>query len=309
MGERPLLIPAGSVESDGRELLACLLGADFSALSITPSRADEAPGAVRAAMSRFAPWDAERGIDLAPRYVADLGDAGAARLAWPEARPAIEALAARAWSHGAPVIGLGGDHSVTWPLLAAAAAAAPQARIGVVQLDVHHDVRDPSAGVTNGTPIRGLVEEGVIAAGDVVQIGIHPFGNRRALTEWCDEHGVHRISLAELAGYGPTRAAGEALQLLAECDLVYLTVDIDVLDRAFAPGTGAALPGGVTPGVLGELVRVVCADPRVAAVDVVEFDPTRDVAAVTAYNAALVVLQALTAFAARGESSGSGARR
>jgi len=292
-----LLVPAAAAARDGRPPLAALFGADFSALSITPSRADGAPGVVRAALPRFAPWDADSGVDLAAWCVPDLGDAGAVRMAWAEAFEAITTLAGRALDACPFTIGLGGDHSVTWPI--ATAAAARCTRLGIVQLDVHHDVRSPERGPSNGTPIRGLIEAGAVRAADVVQLGIHPWGNRRELTAWCEKHGVRRMGLEEVSALGPMAAAGEALALLPECDAIWLTVDIDVLDRAFAPGTVAALPGGLTPAVLAALVREICADPRVRGLDVVEFDPTRDVSSITAYNAAHVVMQGLAAAAER----------
>jgi formiminoglutamase len=280
-----------------------MFGADFSALSITPAEGWRAPAVVRAALGRFSPWNAQAKVDLAAWHVADLGDAGAAQLAWDEAFGAITGLAGRALDAGAFVAALGGDHSVTWPLVRAAADR--HERVGIVQLDVHHDVRSLDGGPSNGTPIRGLIEEGRIRGEDVVQIGIHPLANRRPLTEYCDEQGIHRVWLSDLARHGAYGAAADALQTLKRCDAIWLTVDIDVLDRAYAPGTVAALPGGITPTVLCQLVDAVCTDRRTIAVDVVEFDPSRDVSSITAYNVAHVLMTALTAVAQR-SGGGSG---
>lgn len=296
-GNPSMLVPLAAARGDVRPRLASLFGADFSALSITPSRADRAPLVVRAALDRLAPWDAEAGVDLSGWHVADLDDVGARRMPWAEARAAIMRRTEEALEEAPFVVALGGDHSVTWPLVAAASRRFE--RLGIIQLDVHHDVRPLDDGPSNGTPIRGIVEDGLVQPGDIVQVGIHPFGNRRSLTEYCDSTGIRRTSLARLEQVGADAVADEALELLAGCDGIWLTVDIDVLDRAFAPGTVAALPGGITPPVLGRLVRRICSDPRVRAVDVVEFDPERDVSSITAWNVGLVVLHALSAVAQR----------
>ena len=294
---QPLFLPMSAIGSDPRPQLATLIGADFSALSITPSRADQAPLAVRAALARFATWDSVEHVDLSQWSVVDLGDAGAIRMTWTDAFEAIRHHADRAWQLGRFVVALGGDHSVSWPLIAT--AAEHSVRTGIVQLDVHHDVRPLEDGPSNGTPIRGLIEGGIVRSTDIVQVGIHPFGNKRALTEYCDHQGIFRYSLRDLDELGVEHVAHEACDKLHACDRIYLTVDIDVLDRAFAPGTVAALPGGIRPRDLMALVSAICSDARVMGMDIVEFDPTRDVADATAWNVAYAVMSALSAVARR----------
>ena len=296
----PLLVPVAQVAADGRAVLADLIGADYSARSITPQRSDGAPDVVRRALARFSPYDSRDGTDVGGDWcVADHANAGAMRAqTWEEAYERINGLAATAFGAGRFVVALGGDHSVSWPLVAAAAEAV-EGRIGVIQLDVHHDVRALDDGPSNGTPMRGLLETGVLDGRDLVQVGIHPFANRRPLAEYCDEVGVRRFTLADVAEHGPEESARMALEALSHVDAVYLTVDIDVLDRAFAPGTAAALPGGLDPRTLVRIVECICADPRVRALDVVEFDPERDVSDVTAYAAANVVIAGLAAVARR----------
>ncbi|MBC7461258.1 MAG: arginase family protein [Thermoleophilia bacterium] len=292
--------------ADARPVLAHLFGADYSARAITPQRADLAPNVVRAALPRFSSYDAGHKTDLADWQVVDHGDAGAIRAhTWDEAFGLIERHASVALESGAFVVGLGGDHSVTWPIASAALAATRRrtgsdtARLGILQLDVHHDVRALDHGPSNGTPMRGLLEAGLVLGGDIAQVGIHPFGNQRAASQYCDEAGIVTYSLDDVAERGTDVVARGALLSLDGVDAIHLTVDIDVLDRAFAPGTAAALPGGLTPRELLHIVEVICADHRVASIDVVEFDPERDVASVTAYAAANVVMVALAAVARR----------
>jgi formiminoglutamase len=304
--QRPVLIPSTDITEEARPILASLIGADYSSRAITPQRSDLAPAIVREAFARLAPWDASRGTDVGSWCVHDRGDAGARRAAtWEDAFAAIAGLAAKAHGDSSFVIGLGGDHSVSWPLIATAREAVrvrkgEGARLGVVQLDVHHDVRPLDRGPSNGTPMRGLIETGVIDARDLVQIGIHPFANARELTEYCDSTGIRRFSIADVLNDGVEMTTRRTLTgLLKDVDAIYLTVDIDVLDRAFAPGTGAALPGGLDPRTLVELVEFICTDARTVALDVVEFDPERDVSGTTAANVAYVVMAAIAALARR----------
>ena len=300
------VLPAAQADGDPRAILAELFGADYSAHALTPQRSDSAPDVVRRALARFAPYDSRSGMDLAGGWcVADHANAGAIRSAtWDDAVARLGALADRAYATSRFVIGLGGDHSVSWPLIDAAARVVrgqfgPSGRLGVLQLDVHHDVRPLDEGPSNGTPFRGLLETGTIHPDDLVQVGIHPFANRRHLAEYCDAQRIRRFSLAEVAELGPEEAARAALRALSGTDAIYLSVDIDVLDRAFAPGTAAALPGGLDPATLTTIVETACEDPRVLGMDVVEFDPERDVADVTAYAVANVVMAALAAVARR----------
>lgn len=299
------ILPASQANDDGRTILAELFGADYSARAITPQRSDAAPDVVRRALARFAPYDSRTAMDLAAWCVADHANAGAIRSStWDDAFAQLGGLADRAYATSRFVVGLGGDHSVSWPLIDAAARRVraqhgPSGRLGVLQLDVHHDVRPLDDGPSNGTPFRGLLESGVIHPDDLVQVGIHPFGNRRHLAQYCDEQRIRRFPLAEVAELGPQETARAALRALSGTDAMYLSVDIDVLDRAFAPGTAAALPGGLDPATLTTIVETVCADPRVMGMDVVEFDPERDVADVTAFAVANVVMAALSAVARR----------
>ena len=302
----PFVLPEAQARSDAREVLAELFGADYSGRALTPQRSDQAPDVVRQALGRFSPYDSRSGLDLAGHWcVADHANAGAIRAStWDAAWETLHTAAARALEQARFTIALGGDHSISWPVVTAVAETVraqhgPSGRLGVLQLDVHHDVRPLDDGPSNGTPFRGLLEAGTIHPDDLVQVGIHPFGNRRELAEYCDQQRIRRFPLAEVAELGADETAAAALRALSGCDAVWLSVDIDVLDRAHAPGTAAALPGGLDPATLCRIVELACADPRVVGLDVVEFDPERDVANVTAYAAANVVMCALSAVARR----------
>jgi formiminoglutamase len=298
------ILPADAALADGRPVVADLFGADYSARSITAQRSDRAPQVVRAAMGRLKPWDATEQRDLGAWCIADHGDAGAIdESTWDGAFQRIGTRAMAALGGERFTVALGGDHSVSWPIVTAVVQhhqqVRPGTRVGVIQLDAHHDLRPLDHGPSNGTPFRGLLETGTILADDLVQVGIARFANDRSSHEYAESQFVRTIGLEELRRLGPEEAARSAHASLRGVDVVHLSVDIDVLDRAFAPGTVAALPGGLDPVTLGALVDAICTDARVSSMDVVEFDPERDVAGATALNVASVIMTAVASVARR----------
>jgi formiminoglutamase len=304
MTDASWIVAVRDAAQGGRPVIADLFGADYSARSITPQRSDRAPAVVREALGRLKPWDARDRRDLAQWCVADHGDARAIDEAtWEGAFSDIASLAMSALAGGRFTIALGGDHSVSWPVVASVAQHArhvrPEARVGVVQLDAHHDLRPLDRGPSNGTPFRGLLESGVLLADDLVQVGIGRFANARDVHEFAEAQFVRAIGVDEVRELGAVAVAESALASLRGVDVVHLSVDIDVLDRAFAPGTVAALPGGLDPASLMAIVDRICTDPRVQSMDVVEFDPERDVAGTTALNVASVVCSAVASVARR----------
>jgi agmatinase len=194
---------------------------------------------------------------------------------------AIEASARALVDAGARVLGLGGDHSVALPLLRAAAAT--HGPLSLLQLDAHTDTWDSYFGAryTHGTIFRRAVEEGLIDASKSVQIGLR--GSLYDATD-LEENGALGFSTL-LARDFDAAGVGGALQLAATTlrSPVYVTVDIDVLDPAFAPGTGTPEAGGLSSrellAILGGLAKL---DLVIAGADVVEVSPPYDPSGITA---------------------------
>lgn len=272
-------------------------GVPTSAASLTPSEAWRAPGACREALGRFATFDGETGTDLSTLPVADLGDWEVAGLDMEHAPPVIERRA-RALPAGPVAAFLGGDNSITRPLVKGLAHG-DLSSVGVLTLDAQHDVRTLDAGPTNGTPIRGLIEDG-LPDGRVIQVGIHSFANSAPYRAYCVEHGIEVVTMETVEAVGAGWVVASALRDLAgKCRWVYLDVDIDVLDVAFAPGCPGARPGGMTPRQLAAACRAAGAHPAVGAADFVEVDPARDPAGITVLNLATAFLAFASGVAAR----------
>jgi arginase family enzyme len=190
---------------------------------------------------------------------------------------------------------VGGHNGVTF---AALGASTDLASWGLLTLDAHHDVRPYLPGRPgNGSPVRALVDAG-LPGHHIVQVGIAGFSNAPAHRAWCDEHGI--TVLGPDAALDVPRLVGA---LAARVDRVYADLDLDVLDRAFAPGCPGARPGGIEPRALFDAAFAVGVEPKVEMVDIVELDPDADVAHVTVDAAALCLLNVAAGYAARTDST------
>jgi formiminoglutamase len=275
-------------------------GVPNSSSSLTPSEAWRAPQAVRSALARFSVYDSEDGTDLSTLAVADLGDWPVDGLDMGSAAEAVARLAADL-PPGPVHAFLGGDNAVTRPLVGGLAGG-DLSRVGVLTLDAHHDVRSTDEGPTNGSPIRGLIEDG-LPDGRVVQVGIHSFANSAPYRAFCADHGIEVVTMAAVDEVGVGWLVISALNDLASrCDWIFVDVDLDVLDLAYAPGCPGARPGGMTPRQLGAACRVAGAHPAVRAVDFVEVDPVRDRGGTTVMNMAHAFMAFASGLAARDPS-------
>jgi formiminoglutamase len=269
-------------EPDG-ELQIGVLGAPISKASISPSEAWSTPTAFREALRRFPTWNAALGVDLAELRIADLGDIPGDRDE-PDATAAHERIREAvldAYAKAPIVVVIGGDNSLTRPAVRGAEAAS-RLEWGVITLDAHHDCRPLDDGPRNGTPIRQLIEGGM--PGDrVAQVGIHAWGNSRENGQWAADQGVHVHAMERVAQSGAGRVVEEALHDVrdAGATAVWADLDIDVLDRAFAPACPASMPGGMTPQQLMDAAARLGRDPAVLGADLCEVDANADVAGMT----------------------------
>ena len=269
---------------------AVLLGIPFGGGSISRARTDLLPSALREALARFTVWSSDLEVSLEDLAVADAGDV--------EPVEGVEEMQARITAvvgglrdrAPVPLAAVGGDNSVTVGLVRGAGADA------LLTFDTHHDCRDPGPGPTNGSPVRQLVEGGLA---QVVQVGIHGFANGRANALWAKEHGVRWFLATTVHSAGIDAVLEDAMGMLDGAGRIWVDVDVDVLDRAFAPGAPASLPGGLAPADLERALYLLGREPRVVGMDLVEVDPGADVASTTVRAACAVLLAFLAGVAAR----------
>jgi agmatinase len=191
---------------------------------------------------------------------------------------------------------VGGDHSITLPVLRALAHR--HGPLAVVHFDAHLDTSGPEAWGDehhHGTPLRHAIEEGLIADGQLYQLGVRgPRGTRE--DDALVRRRGHTLLSAELIGdRGPRRVAAELRERIGARP-VYVTFDLDAIDPAFAPGTGTPVPGGLTAREAMALVRGL-AGLDLCGADLVELCPPLDHADVSAHLSAHLVWELLAAMA------------
>jgi agmatinase len=196
---------------------------------------------------------------------------------------------------------LGGDHSITGPALAAVAER--KGRLGLIHFDSHTDTGSEVFGVeqSHGTPMYRLVEGGQVDGPRYVQIGLRGYWPGPSEFAWQREHGIASFFMHDVRDLGIREVVERAVAHVGGGP-VYVTVDIDVLDPAFAPGTGTPEPGGMTSVDLLWAVREVASRVDLAGGDVVEVLPTAIGSAdITALVADRVVRELLTGHAVRAD--------
>ncbi|MDH6233144.1 agmatinase [Mesorhizobium soli] len=271
------------------------LGIPFDLATSNRPGARLGPGAIRSASGQLAELPSYPGGFDPLQYVkaVDLGDV---HLHYGDSRSipgAIEAAAAEVIASGATLFGLGGDHFISFPLLKATAAR--HGKLALIQFDAHTDtwqdaqVAPGQLAMDHGTMFRTAVEQGIIDPARSIQVGIRtwvddPMGISILDNVACDDSTPEGIAaiIRQVAGEGPC----------------YLTVDIDCLDPAYAPGTGTPVVGGLTPLKLLRVLRAL-SGLDIVGCDVVEVSPPFDVAGITALNAATIMYEQLCRVARR----------
>jgi formiminoglutamase len=256
-----------------------------SKTSIKHNGAFAAPNALREARYLHTTYSPDYDVDLASMRVREIGDVEAPVLDLREGMGHIRESLRTCFSQpeGFFPIVIGGDHAVTAPSMQAFCDAHPSQQVGLVHFDAHNDVRVLDHGPTNGTPIRQILKSGLRVRGDnLVQIGIHGFMNASYYKRWVEGHGGTIYTGRQCRKLGIEEVVRQATDIAGRgTDAIYVTVDIDVLELGYAPGTAAATPEGIHPNDLFEALFVLGQDPKVAAIDFVEMDPYRDVAEIT----------------------------
>ena len=277
-----------SAEQVGEVDLA-LIGVCAHESAITPNSAHKTPKAVRKALQRYSTWNQTCQIDFSEHLVgADFGD-----VADPENQRNAEYEIEQALFRTNFLIAIGGDNSITFSgVMGLAKAVGGLDKVGLITLDAHHDVRD---GISNGSPIRQLVEAG-LPGEHIVQIGISDFANSKFYADRVKEYGIHVIDRARMRGESLQDIASTAISIAGENHrAIYLDIEMDVCDRSVTPGCPAATPGGLSADEVRQLVALLTADPRVRMADITEIDSTLDSEdGRTVRLAALVILEIAT---------------
>lgn len=272
-----------------------LIGAPLAAGSVTQGRCDLAPGVLRQTLRRIGRYDVETGRELATQ-VLDHGDVPVEGLRIEDATPLIrDEVAASVQAHSLTLLA-GGNNAVTRPGVLGLEMAL--ADVGLITLDAHFDMRDLDDGLSNGNPVRALIEDGLPGA-NIAQVGLAPFANSRQMHQDALTAGNLVIAIGEVRQEGIDRAVGRALTHVAHCKALVIDCDIDVIDRSQFPAAPGARPGGMAVDDFFHAVRRLAADPRVRLIDLTEWDPPLDPSDLSALTAARWLAECLAGFESR----------
>jgi agmatinase len=300
-GHRPFLTEPEQLDAWQPDV--AIVGAPFDVSTTNRPGARFGPRAIRATAYEPGTYHLDLGLEIFEWLeVVDYGDAHCPHGQTERSHANIRARVHEVASRGIVPIVLGGDHSITWPAATAVADVHGHGNVGVVHFDAHADTADIIDGnlASHGTPMRRLIESGAVPGTHFVQVGLRGYWPPQRTFEWMLEQGMTWHTMQEIWERGFQAVMADAVaEALAAADKLYVSVDIDVLDPAFAPGTGTPEPGGIRSADLLRMVRRLCREHDVVGVDVVEVAPAYDVSELTVNAAHRVVLEALAGMAAR----------
>lgn len=283
-----------------------IVGAPFDGGTSYRAGARFGPSAIRG--TDYLPHDGSRpslalGVDaLRDIKVVDMGDVEMFSGDIEKSCKALEATISTIAQHNAIPLVLGGDHTITWPNVTGIAKAKGFGKVGVIHFDAHADTGDITFGslIGHGQPMRRLLESGACRGDRFIQMGLRGYWPEPETLAWMAEQGMRSYEMTEITSRGFDVCLAEAVKLaLTDCEGIYLSVDIDVVDPGSAPGTGTPEPGGLSSRQLLDAVRWICYKVPVWGIDIVEVAPGYDHADITALLANRVALESLSALAKR----------
>ena len=236
--------------------------------------------------------------------VVDFGDANCPPSSLEKSHEAVETKVTEALNADTIPIVLGGDHSITLPSATAVAKKYGYGNVGMVHFDAHADTGDSTYGdilISHGSPMRRLIESGAIPGKNFVQVGLRGPWPPPVDQKWMKDQGMRWHLMAEIEKKGFDSVLEMAIsEALDGPDKLYISVDVDVMDPAFAPGTGTPEPGGISSLELLRAIREIVLSKGMVAMDVVEVAPVYDQPGdITAQAAHRCIYEAISALAKR----------
>ena len=235
--------------------------------------------------------------------VVDYGNSPIDRLSVERSMPPVRKLVREIASTGAIPLVIGGDHSLEYPDVAGVADVYGKENVGVIHFDAHYDAAAEGYSghlISHAQPIYRLIEEGHILGSNYIQVGLRGYWPGEEGFQWMRENNFRYHTMVEIE-----RDGWDAVmqRILAEAndgpEYLYVSFDIDVLDPAYASGTGTPEPGGLTTREVFPLVRALCTENNLVGFELVELNPLVDPGYTTVMNANRLVQECLTGIAMR----------
>ncbi|WP_153099460.1 agmatinase [Paraburkholderia hayleyella] len=271
---------------------ACFVGVPFDLGTSNRTGARYGPRQIRCESALLRPYNmATRAAPFDSLRVADIGDVAINPYNLPDSIKRIEAAFDAILKHGTKPITLGGDHTISLPILRS--IHRKYGKVGMIHVDAHADVNDTMMGekIAHGTPFRRAVEEGLLDCQRVVQIGLRGTGYAAEDFDWCREQGFRVVQAEECWNRTLVPLMAQIREQMGDGP-VYFTFDIDGIDPAFAPGTGTPEIAGLTVPQALEIIRGTHG-MNIVGCDLVEVSPPYDPFGTTALLGANLAFELL----------------
>jgi len=284
---------------DGTLDLDCaIVGVPYDGASVVRSGSRHGPDAVRQGMMYFTTYSSRDRRAMTDFRAADIGDVQVVLTDMEGTFRRISDTVKALVSRGIVPVMIGGDHSIAFPnMRGVIEAMGPGKKLGVIHFDAHHDLRKAHLGAeSSGVPFRKTLEmeDTLLEGHNLVQIGMSEFTNSPQLDDYAQEMGVTVFSGLEVRERGMQAVVDDALRIAGEgTDAIYLSVDIDVIDLAQAPGTAAPNPFGLPAHDIQYALRRIGASGKLIGADLVEISPPFDPRNITGSTGASLILSLL----------------
>lgn len=293
----PYEAPAADVVRPAAEVddpLVNLLGIPFDITILGRRGAKEGPAGVRKAFLTCLSYEPGLGVDLSEQRIADVGDIDVLHTSVEGTWERVSTVVSSLVGTGTPLVVIGGDHGLAFPILRGVGQALPGKRIGVISVDAHFDVRishhgEPSSGV----PFRWILDRhgDQFSGRNLVELGIAGWLNTRRYHEYLQEVGARVITMREILKGDWNALLAEAIAIAADgTDGIWMTFDIDAIEGATAGATNVPAIGGLTPFQAQDIVHTFAQHPKALGLDIQEVSPPLNGTGLTERQAASLVL-------------------
>ena len=300
-GQRPLLTDAAQLDEWQPDV--AVIGAPFDLGTTNRPGARFGPRAIRTDAYLSGTYHLGLGLEMFDWLeVVDYGDAFCPNGRIDESLANIRERVYEVASRRIVPFVIGGDHTITWPSATAVADVYGHGKVGMVHFDAHADTADTIDGnlASHGTPMRRLIESGAIPGKNFVQVGLRSYWPGQDVWDWMAAQGMRWHLMDEIWDRGFKAVLADAVaEAMEGADHLYISIDIDSLDPAHAPGTGTPEPGGIVALDLLHAVRELAYRHDVVAMDVVEVAPAYDHADCTVNVAHRLFTECLAGMAAK----------
>ena len=261
------------------------------------------PKSVRGQFIMSNTYEAGLQCDISELKLTDFGNIDAIYTDVLETHKRVEDVVTEICANGVIPLVIGGDHSLAYPDVKGLMNSI-EGNVGVIMFDGHLDVRTDHHGmISSGTPFRRLMNEperNPLKPTNLVEVGINGWLNSKYYRDYCDEQGITIIPARDVHRRGIDEVIEEAIEIASkDCDAIWISVDIDGLDLAYAPGTCAPNPGGLTSFQMLEAIYRIAQEEKCMGMDLLEVSEPWDVQNLTSMMGAALCMNFLGGIATR----------